>query len=513
MNFYDLDPESQRRKSLRRLFRFLRRYVAPYHPYYRRKFREASIVLSSLVAEADLHKLPVTTKDELRSDPLAFILRPAVADNPPPEGFDSSPLGARQILKYVWQAGVNRPREYSHLVRRPTFRERVRRRALMEWLPIHFHVSTGTTGNPTPATYTHYDLTRVLPALASLLIVPKVRDPNEAYYDWTDRTMNVFPGAPHLAFFTPVLAKTAAGTSTFETFGGHVIPTDRQIEIFAQGGFSTMTAVPSYLVHWLRRALELKSQGVIGPLDQWKRVLVGAEPLSEPLREYIRSLALELGVDPRFHILQSLGMTEMKWAFVECAEQSGIHMNPRYYFWELLDPETKQPVPEGEPGVLVFSHIDWRGTVLLRYWTGDLVKGGMRWQRCEKCGYTFPLVFPPICRAVKDFTKIKGTRVDLTDLVEAVRDASGVRQFQIVLENEDPNDPYSRDMMTVHVAIEPEASQEQVEKTLRDRIKQYTEVSPDRIVFETDEEQLHARLFQRTGIKAEYVVERRHLHI
>ena len=266
-------------------------------------------------------------------------------------------------------------------------------------------------------------------------------------------------------------------------------------------------------MHWLRRALALRDEGVIGELSEWRRVVVGAEPLSEPLREHIRSLALRLGVHPRFRILQSLGMTEMKWAFVECSEQSGIHMNPRYYFWELLDPETKQPVLEGEPGVLVFSHIDWRGTALLRYWTGDLVKGGMRWQRCAACGYTFPLVSPPIVRAEKDFTKIKGARVDLSDLVEAVRDAHGVRLFQVTLQNEDPADPFSRDEVVIHVAAEPGAEQETIEQDLARRVKRYTEVSPDRIVFEPDEEELHERLFQRTGIKAEYVVEKRTNHI
>lgn len=513
MNFYDLDPSEQRQRSLQRLFRYLRRYVAPYHPFYRRKFREAGIDLSRLRNEDDLRRLPITSKDELRNDALAFILRPNVAGSPPPEGFDSAPLGRDKILKYVFQALLNRPREYSHLVRQPTFREQVRRRALMEWLPVHFHVSTGTTGNPTPATYTHFDLTRVLPELASLLIIPKVRDAQERYFDWTDRTMNVFPGAPHLAFFTPVLAKTAAGTSTFETFGGHVIPTERQIEIFAQGGFTTMTAVPSYLVHWLRTALDLKKKGTIGNLSQWQRVVVGAEPLSEPLREHMRSLALELGVPSRFHILQSLGMTEMKWAFVECSEQSGIHMNPRYYFWELLDPESRQPVPEGEPGVLVFTHIDWRGTALLRYWTGDLVKGGMRWQRCAACGYTFPLVFPPIVRAEKDFTKLKGARVDLSDLIEAVRDARGVRLFQATLENEQPDDPFSRDVLAIRIVAEPGVAPSDIEQDVSRRVKQYTEVSPDRIVFEPNEEALRQRLFQRTGIKAEYVVESRDSHI
>lgn len=512
-NFYDLEPAEQQRLSLARLFRYLRTTVARYHPYLRRLYRERGIDFDALRTLDDLRRLPIVDKNDFRDNALAFILRPYVPDSPPPEGFDTEPLTKKEVARYVRQALLNRPPEYSQLVRRSTFRERVRRRALLEWNPIHFHASTGTTGNPTPATYTHYDFHHILPQLASLLILPKKRDPEEPYYDWTERAMNVFPGAPHLAFFTPVLAKMAAGASSFETFGGHVIPTDRQIALFAEGGFTSMTAVPSYLIHWLRRALVLQEEGKIGPLNSFRRVIVGAEPLSESMREYVRSLALKLGAHPRFRILQSLGMTEMRWAFIECAEHSGMHLDPRHYYWELLDPETREPVPEGEPGVLCFTHIGWRGTVLVRYWTGDLIKGGMRWDRCQHCGYTFPRIYPPICRAEKDFTKIKGARVDLSVLIESVRDTPGVRNFQVVLEDENPGEEFSRDLLSIHVAAEPSADPGAVETEVRRRVKYYTEVSADHIVFEPNEADLEKRLFARNGIKAEYVVERRTTHI
>ena len=209
-------------------------------------------------------------------------------------------------------------------------------------------------------------------------------------------------------------------------------------------------------------------------------------------------------------------MTEMKWGFLECRETSGIHLNPRYYYWELLDPETREPVPEGAPGVLVFSHIDWRGTVLIRYWTGDLVKGGMRWTRCHHCGYTFPKIYPPICRAEKDFTKIKGARVDLTSLIESVRATPGVRDFQVILDSESHDDEFSRDHVIVHLLCQddvPTGDRPQIEAALRERVKRHTEISPDEVIFENDAEEFSRRLFDKNGIKAEYIVERRKLHI
>ena len=106
----------------------------------------------------------------------------------------------------------------------------------------------------------------------------------------------------------------------------------------------------------------------------------------------------------------------------------------------MLDPKTNEPVPEGEPGVLTFSHIDWRGTTFLRYYTGDLITGGVRWERCKFCGLTYPIMYPPIMRAKKDFTKLKGTRVSLMELVSSIRDTGGVYQFQAILDNEVPGD-------------------------------------------------------------------------
>jgi phenylacetate-coenzyme A ligase PaaK-like adenylate-forming protein len=409
----------------------------------------------------------------------------------------------------VLRAALNFPRDRSLLVQRRAFRERVRRRGQMEWLPVHYHASTGSTGEPTPVMFTLRDLHENVTEMAQLAIRHKNPGPDYVPYEWTDRFMSLMPAAPHVAFFSAVLAKILVGTPGFETFGGAVIPTERQIELFARGKFSTLIGIPSYVIYWLRRALVLQQQGRVGEFSSLIRLLVGAEPVSESLRDCIRNLAIEAGAPKHVKVVQSYAMTEFKWVFYECYEGAGIHLNPKYYYWELLHPETLQPVAPGEPGVLVFSHIDWRGTVLIRYWTGDLIKGGMRWERCPHCGYTFPRIFPPICRADKDFTKIKGARVDLSLLIETVRDTPGVRRFQIVLDQESPDEQFSRDLVAVHVVHEPGAARTDLEGTIRGRMKHATEVAPDRIVFEDNEAEFEKRLFAKNGVKADYIVERR----
>ncbi|MGE0607117.1 MAG: phenylacetate--CoA ligase family protein [Pirellulales bacterium] len=508
-NFYDLEPDRQRSEGLRRLFQYVRRIVEPYHPFLRQRYREAGIDTRRLRTLDDLRLLPIIDKDDLRADPTAFVLQPRTEEN---AHLGTVPLSKGQLARYMAQALFNRPRDFTRLCRSQSFREQVRRRALLEWNPVHFHASGGTTGKPVMAAYTHWELTRILPQLAGLAVLqskwPKEGEPP---YDWADRGLNLFPGAPHLAFFGSVLAKTAAGLACFDTGGGHVIPTERQIALFESGKFTALLAVPSYLVHWLRRALDLQQAGTVGPLTGLKHIVLGAEPVGNALRAAITELAVQAGAHPRVVIHETLGMTEMKWWFGECSAGSGLHLEPRHYFWELLHPETRLPVPEGEPGVLVFSHIGWRGTAFIRYWTGDLVRGGMRWSRCEHCGYTFPRIFGPICRAVKDFTKLKGTRVDLSALTATVRDTAGVRQFQISLECEDASGGIGRDRLVIQVFPEANENRQELQRRLQDRVKQATEVMPDEITWEDDERTLTERLFAKTGIKAEYVVDRRGL--
>jgi phenylacetate-coenzyme A ligase PaaK-like adenylate-forming protein len=510
MNYYDLEPGAQQTRSLSRLLCYLREDVARYHPYLRRLYRERGIDLARVRSADDFTALPLIRKEEIRDHPRLFVLQPRSPGAPPlPDGYDTEPLRPRSIASYVLRAALNLPRDHSLDVQQRTFRDRVKRRGQMEWFPIHYHASTGSTGEPTPVMFTRQDLQQIVREMAHLAIQHKNPAPDYVAYEWTDRWMSLMPGAPHVAFYSAVMAKLLVGAAGFETFGGAVIPTDRQIELFAKGGFTTLIGIPSYTTYWLRRAAVLQHEGKVGTFPALRRLILGAEPISDAFRQHIKELALRAGAHPLVKVMQSYGMTEFKWVFYECIDGSGIHLNPKYYYWELLDPETRRPVPPGEPGVLVFSHVGWRGTALIRYWTGDLIKGGMHWDRCRRCGYTFPRIYPPIARADKDFTKIKGARVDLSLLIETVRDTPGVRRFQIVLDSEAPDDPFSRDVVAVHVVGEPGACRNELDSTIRARVKQATEVTPDRVVFEEQEAEFEKRLFARNGVKADYCVERR----
>ena len=507
-NFYLLSPERQREESFARLKKYIRKVVYPYHPYYRKMFKDAGINPSDIREPDDLSRIPLTKKDDYRGDPIAFILQPKFPGEP--ARYDTERIGIDFILKYLAQAIFNIPRDYAALYRANIHDSfaylKIGRRVAQEWLPIHFHASAGSTGDPTPAVYTYRDLHKIIPETAAFSFIGEdIR--------WDSRALNIFPGAPHLAFFQTVLTKFLSCQSAFDTFGGKVVPTERQIRLFQEGGFQAIVAIPSYLVYWLRLASEMVESGEVGPLSELLVAAVAAEPVTPNLKSKLKELAANAGARENFRIIEGYGMTEAKIAFTECEEGTGIHLNPKYFYWEVVDPDTGKPVKDGEPGVLVFSHIDWRGTAFLRYYTGDLIAGGVRYEKCENCGLTFPRLFTPIMRAQKDFTKIKGTRVSILDLVNSVRDVPGVYEFQVEINKEDPNDEFSRDKIKVHIALEDGYDFRQVEGIVKRRVWEVTEVTPDEVVLEKDREKLEERLFEKTGIKAEYVVDRRPVHI
>ncbi len=511
--YFKLAPDSQRAKSFKRLVSYIRHSVYPYHPYLRRTYKELGIDPDSIKTYDDFARLPIITKNEYRNDPRAFILQPKFPTQESLIPYDTAMIDKRRLLKYILQAFLNLPADRVHEFRDMVFKDKIIRRIVLEWMPIHFHASAGSTGDPTPAVYTYHDLKKILPELAGIVwLQPKDLPEDSPRATFTKMNFSTFPGAPHLAFFQAVFTKLFAGGASFDSFGGKVIPTDQQIRIFAQQKFNAITSVPSYLVYWLRKAVEMHEKGEIPDMPFFEGAILGAEGVSPALEAHILGLVKKLGAHPKFRIVSSYGSTELRWAFMEPDYDCGIHLDPRFYFWELLDPETKKPVKQGEPGILVFSHIGWRGTVFVRYWTGDLVKGGLFYDRCPRCGFTIPRMYGPIVRYDKDFTKIRGTKVLLPDLITAVRDVPGISSFQIIIDNKVPDDPFSMDVVKIRISIEKSAQEDLIKESLNHRIKAFIELTPDEIILEKDEKAIETALFAKTGIKAEYVVDKRQGH-
>ena len=218
------------------------------------------------------------------------------------------------------------------------------------------HSSSGTTGNPTVILHTQKDLDEWANAVARCLHMVGLRPTdvfqNSSGYGMFTGGLGFQYGAERLGMLT---VPAAAGN------------TKRQIKFMTDFGTTAVHAIPSYAA----RIYEVMEEMGIDPRrdTKLKTLIIGAEPHSEEQRRRIEQM---LGVKA----YNSFGMSEMCGPGVafECTEQNGLHIWEDYYIVEIVDPETLEPVPEGEVGELVLTTINREAMPLLRYRTRDLTR-------------------------------------------------------------------------------------------------------------------------------------------
>ncbi len=221
---------------------------------------------------------------------------------------------------------------------------------------VRLHSSSGTTGNPTVILHTQKDLDEWANQVARNLWMVGLRPDdvfqNSSGYGMFTGGLGFQYGAERLGMLT---VPAAAGNSL------------RQIKFIKDFGTTAIHAVPSYVT----RLYEVMQQEGVDPRRDTKlKVLaIGAEPHSEEQRQRIEQM---MGVKA----YNSFGMSEMCGPGVgfECPEQNGLHFWEDYYIVEIVDPETLEPVPDGEIGELVLTTLCREAMPLLRYRTRDLTR-------------------------------------------------------------------------------------------------------------------------------------------
>ena len=221
---------------------------------------------------------------------------------------------------------------------------------------VRLHSSSGTTGTPTVILHTQHDLDEWANAVARCLYMVGLRKgdifQNSSGYGMFTGGVGFQYGAERLGMLT---VPAAAGN------------TKRQIKFITDFGTTALHAIPSYA----GRLYEVMEEMGIDPRRDTKlrTLIIGAEPHSDEQRRRIEDM---LGVKA----YNSFGMSEMCGPGVafECPEQNGLHIWEDYYIVEIVNPDTLEPVPEGEIGELVLTTINREAMPLLRYRTRDLTR-------------------------------------------------------------------------------------------------------------------------------------------
>jgi len=459
-------PDFWHQWQLRHLREYLTRKVLPFSAHYRGVFEEHGIHPQDIRSLEDWAKVPFTSKSDLgatREAQREFILIPD-----------------EKVLKRdprILLSGLFHGREY------------VREKLDAEFRPVLMTSTTGRSAAPMPFVYTKHDLNNL--SVAGRRIMEVARS------DKNYRHVNLFPYAPHLAFWQAHYAGLGYGTFMVSSGGGKTLGTDGNIALIDRIQPDVLIGMPTFIYHLLRQAVD---EG-----RHWtnlKRITLGGEKVPQGLRAKVRELCSQLG-SLGTYIISTYAFTEAKMAFPECPTlpmegASGFHVYPDLGLVEVVHPKTGEPVPDGTAGEIVFTPLDARGTVVLRYRTGDVAEGGLSWHRCPHCGRTCPRLIGPISRVSEvrslNLDKLKGTLVDFNMLEHLLDDQRGVAAWQIELLKRD-NDPLECDEVVLHVTSEAGTNESVLREQLMRRFHEVTELRPNAILFHP-----MAELRERLGI-------------
>ncbi|MBV9658949.1 MAG: AMP-binding protein [Verrucomicrobia bacterium] len=468
----------------RALHRYLRDCVLPFSKHYAAVFRERGLKADDFRSVDDLAKLPFVSKTDLL---------------PTPE----NPQRARDF------ALIPDPRV---LARRPAtiLRALTRGRARTqdalgrEWRPTFMTSTTGRSAEPVAFLYTQRDIDLMGRAAARIVEMLDVGA--------DERMANLFPYAPHLAYWMFYEAARAKNIFCVGTGGGKCLGTDGNLRLMKRLKPTVIAGMPTFIYHVLQQAADEGTR-----LEGVRVIFLGGEKVAEGTRRKLHEYCEKLG-SPAPMIVATYGFTEAKMAWAECphaidAPSPGFHTFPDFGIFEIIDPETGQVQPDGVGGEIVWTPLLARGTVVLRYRTGDLSEHGLSYAPCPCCGRTMPRLTGKISR-VSDkrslrFQKIKGTIIDFNELELLLDDVRGLGSWQVELRKKN-NDPNQMDELVVHAARAADASEETVAACIRAQFARTFEIAPNAIEFHSAEE---IRTLQKVGVamKEEKVVDHRAL--
>lgn len=428
------------------LAHYLKSCVIPFTRHYKDLFAKHGIEVGDIRNTEDLQQIPFTSKDDF-GETRDFVIIP-----------DST------VLKRRWST------IRTALTRGPTYAQR---KLEDEFRPIFMTSTTGRSSDPVPFLYTGHDLKRLEESGRRLMQICCSQP------DY--RHVNAFPFAPHLAFWQAHYAGLGYQTFTLSTGGGKTVGTEGNVRIISKINPDAIIAMPTFMYHLLQEAAE---NGQKWP--KLSSLVLGGEKVPVGMRRKLRKLCEAVGADD-VDIMSTYGFTEAKVAWSECRPPkdeapSGFHIYPDMGFVEVIDPTSGKRVVDGQPGEIVFTQLDARGSTVLRYRTGDLIENGITYEPCPHCGRTCPRLLGKISR-VSDIhqlklDKLKGTLVDFNQLEHLIDDTPGVGAWQIELRKHN-DDPLDVDELIVHVvSMENDLN---LKGRIHQRFQEKLEITPNAI--------------------------------
>jgi len=307
------------------------------------------------------------------------------------------------------------------------------------------HGSSGTTGKPTLVAYTRADLDLWAGLCARFLVAGGLRPEHLV----------------HVAFGYGLFTGGFGLHAGIEKVGAGVVPaaggnTPRQVMLLEDLAADVLVCTPSYALHIAEVARAEGKDPAMLPLLLGH---FGGEPWTEELRGEIEG---QLGI----LAFNNYGLSEVMGPGVagECGARAGMHVAEDHFLVEVLDPVTLLPVPDGQPGELVFTTLTKEALPVVRYRTRDIA--ALDRDRCE-CGRTGARMSRVVGRS-DDMLVIRGVNVFPSQVEEALLRVEGTAPHYLI----EVARPGTLDEAVVKVEIRPQDFSDEMRQmvALRDRI-------------------------------------------
>ena len=415
------DLDARRNARLRRMMEL----IGTAHPFYRRRLAELCLKPPDISTIDDLQRLPVTAKAEYMAEPEAFRL--SAADLP------GLPLQETTLWNVAYTTGT-------------------------------------TSGRPSPFFNTTHD---------QLAIMLQARTAGEAEgFRATDVLANLIPLPPMPTGGFLVVPRTAEalGIPVIHALTGARHPEfpihrglDEAIDLLQASQPTVFWGIPSFIRRFFRR---VKERGLAFP--RARMIVTSGEPVSEAMREELLQALRDFGcAEPQIRLRYSF--TEMQGGFVQCCNGAMLqNVSPDLYYLEAVDPANGQRLAEGETGALALTHLNRRGTVLLRYLVGDTV--ALRLESCPDCGRIGERLVAKPARS-DALVKVKGLLINPALVADALTADPAIREFQLAVSKAERDDPDSPDVLEIR--IEADATEHaRMVATLPDLVQRIVLVRP-----------------------------------
>ncbi len=292
---------------------------------------------------------------------------------------------------------------------------------------VRIHSSSGTTGKPIVVGYTRGDLNTWTELTARVASAATVTE--------TDRVQIAFGYSMFTGGFGMHYGVERVGATVIPAGAGN---TERHLMMMRDFGTTVLVSTPSY-------ALYLAEEGERAGIDfselPLRAGLFGAEPSGEGMRREIESRLGILATD-------NYGLSEVGGPGVsgECECRRGLHIAEDHFLAEIVDPETLEPLPEGEEGELILTPLTKEAFPVLRYRTKDLT--ALDLEPCS-CGRT-TMRMHKVRKRTDDMMIIRGVNVFPSQIEDVLLKIEGVQPHYLIIVDRE------RAMDDIEVRIEVE---------------------------------------------------------